>query len=69
MSCPQYRSEMIQTIIGALGYVAKSLITYVKQLGFEENDTVYIFRKLQNLATVRTVKICKTFFLKFNDGT
>ena len=69
ISCPQYRSEMIRIIIGALGYVAKSLIAYVKQLGFEENDAAYIFRKLQNLATVRTVKICKTLFLNFNDGT
>ena len=41
---------MIPIIIGALGYVAKSLITYVKQLGFEENHAVYVIRKLQNLA-------------------
>ena len=59
---------MIPVIIGALGHVAKSLITYVKQLGFEEKDTLYVIRKLQKLATSGTVKICKTF-LKFNDGT
>ena len=59
---------MIPFIIGALGYVAKSLITYVKQLGFEEKDALYVIRKLQSLATSGTVKICKTF-LKFNDGT
>ena len=33
---------MIPIIIGALGYVAKSLITYVKQLGFEEKDAIYV---------------------------
>ena len=37
---------MIPIIIGALGYVSKSLITYVKQFGFEENDAVYVIRKL-----------------------
>ena len=68
ISYPQYQFEMIPMIIGALGYVAKSLITYVKQLGFERNDEVYVIRKLQNLAKAGTVRICKTF-LKFNDGT
>ena len=59
---------MIPIIIGALGYFAKSPITYVKQLGFEKNDAIYVIRKLQNLAKMGTVKICKTF-LKSNDGT
>ena len=63
----QYRFEMIPIIIGALGYVAKSLMTYVKQLGFEEKDAIYVIGKLQSLATAGTVKICKTF-LKFNEG-
>ena len=68
ISYPQNQFEMIPVITGALEYVAKSLMTYVKQLGFEENDAIYVIRKLQNLATTRTVKICKTF-LKFNGGT
>ena len=59
---------MIPIIIGALGYVAKSLVTYMKQLGFEEKDAIYVIRKLQSLATAGMVKICKTF-LKFNDRT
>ena len=67
ISYPQYRFEMIPIITGALGYVAKNLMTYVKQLGFEEKDAIYVIRKLQSLATAGTVKICKTF-LKFNDG-
>ena len=67
ISYPQYRFEMIPIIIGALGYVAKSLMTYVKQLGFEEKNAIYVIRKLQSLATVGTAKIWKTF-LKFNDG-
>ena len=32
ISYPQYQFEMIPIIIGALACVAKSLITYVKQL-------------------------------------
>ena len=60
---------MIPIIIGALVlYVTESLITYMKQLGFEEKDAIYVIRKLQSLATAKVVKICKTF-LKFNDGT
>ena len=51
ISYPQYRFEMIPIIIGALGFVAKSLMTYVKQLGFEEKDAIYVIRKLQSLAT------------------
>ena len=61
ISYPQYRFEMIPVIIGALGYVAESLMTYVKQLGFEEKDAIYVIRKLQSLGTAGTVKICKTF--------
>ena len=67
ISYPQNRFEMIPVITGALGYVAKSLMAYVKQLGFEEKDAIYVIRKLQSLATAGTVKICKTF-LKFNNG-
>ena len=57
---------MIPIAVGALGYVAKSLITYVKQLGFEDKDVIFVIRKLQILATLGTVNICKTF-LKFNE--
>ena len=59
---------MILIIIGALVYVTESLIMYVKQLGFEEKDAIYVIRKLQSLATAKAVKIWKTF-LKFNDET
>ena len=52
---------MIPIIIQALGYVVKSLIMYVKQLGFEEKDAIYVIRKLQSLATGGMVKICKPF--------
>ena len=57
---------MIPIVIGALGYVAKSLVSYVKQLGFEDKDAIFVIRKLQSLATSGTVKICKTS-LKFNE--
>ena len=59
---------MIPIVIGALGYVAKSLVSYVKQLGFEDKDAIFVIRKLQILATSGRVKICKTF-LKFNENS
>ena len=62
----QYRFEMFPIVVRALGYVARSLITYVKQLGFEDKDAIFVTRKLQILATSGKVKICKTF-LKFNE--
>ena len=65
-SYPRYRFEMIPIVVGALDYVAKSLVSYVKKLGFEHKDAIFVIRKLQNLETSRTVKICKTF-LKFNE--
>ena len=68
ISYPQYRFKMIPIITGALGYVVKSLIRYVKQLGFDKKDAIYVIRKLQSLATAGTIKIRKTF-LKFNGGT
>ena len=66
ISYPQYRFEMIPIVVIALGYVVKSLITYVKQLGFEDKDAIFVIRKLQILATSGTVKTCQTF-LKFNE--
>ena len=54
---PQYRFEIISIVVGALAYVAKSLTTYVKQLGFEDKDKIFVIRKLQILATSGTVKI------------
>ena len=57
---------MIPIVIGALGHVAKSLVSYVKQLGFEDKDAIFVIEKLQSLATSRTVQICKVF-LKFNE--
>ena len=57
---------MIPIVIGALAYVAKSLVSYVKQPGFEDKDAIFVIRKPQSLATSGMVKICKTF-LKFNE--
>ena len=48
ISYPRYRFEMIPIVIGALGYVAKSLVSYVKQLGFENKDAIFVIGKLQS---------------------
>ena len=64
---PEYKFEMIPTVVGALGYVPKCLTQYLRQLGFNTIELRKIIRKMQNVSVSGTVKICKTF-LKFNDS-
>ena len=35
---PDYKYEVAPIIIGAMGYVPKSLINYLKMIGFDEKD-------------------------------
>ena len=42
ISYPRYRFEIIPIVIRALGYVSKILVSYVKQLGFEDKDTNFV---------------------------
>ena len=58
---PHYKFQMVQIVIGALGYVPKCLEMYIHQLGFNKIETEKLVRKLQNLTASGTVKICKTF--------
>jgi hypothetical protein len=58
---PTYKFQMVPIIVGALGYVAKSLRMYMKQLGFNEKEALNHIRKMQNISAAGTVKICKTF--------
>ena len=64
---PKYKFVMVPIIVGALGYIPKSLKTNIKELGFNEVETRKLIRKLQNVSVIGTVKICKTF-LKFYAG-
>ena len=63
---PDYKYEVAPIIIGAMGYVPKSLINYLKMIGFDERESKTLTRKLQIKSISGTVKICKTF-LSFSD--
>ena len=63
---PNYKYEVAPIIIGAMGYVLKSLINYLKMIGFNERQSKTLIRKLQIKSISGTVKICKTF-LSFSD--
>ena len=63
---PDYKCEVAPIIIGAMGYVPKSLINYLKMIGFDKRESKTLTRKLQINSISGTVKICKTF-LSFSD--
>ena len=63
---PDYKCEVAPIIIGAMGYVPKSLINYLKMIGFDERESKTLTRKLQIKSISGTVKIYKTF-LSFSD--
>ena len=64
---PHYKFQMVPIVIGALGYVPKCLEMSIHQLGFNKIETEKLVRKLQNLSSSGTVKMCKTF-LSFHDS-
>ena len=63
---PDCKYEVAPIIIGTMGYVPKSLINYLKMIGFDERESKTLTRKLQIEWISGTVKICKTF-LSFSD--
>ena len=58
---PEYKFQMVPIIVGALGYVPKSLKEYIEELGFSKNETKRHINKMQAIVTGGTIKICKTF--------
>ena len=63
---PDYKYEVAPIIIGAMGYVPKNVINYLKMIGFDERESKTLTRKLQIKSISGTVNICKTF-LSFSD--
>ena len=64
---PNYKLEMIPVVIGCLGFVQNDLKMYMKQLGFDNKETLFPVRRLQIASISGTVNICKAFF-NFNDA-
>ena len=62
----RYKFEIAPIVVGAMGYVPKCLVTYLKMAGFEGKDIKLLIRRMQVKSISGSVKICKTF-LNFND--
>ena len=63
---PRYKFEIAPIVVGAMGYVPKCLVTYLKMVGFEGKDINLLICRMQVKSISGSVKICKTF-LNFND--
>ena len=63
---PVYKFEIALIVMGAIGYVPKCLVTYLKMVGFEGKDIKLLICRMQVKYISGSVKICKTF-LNFND--
>ena len=63
---PRYKLEIAPIVVGAIGYVPKCLVTYLKIVGFEGKDIKLLIRRMQVKFISGSVKICKTF-LNFNN--
>ena len=63
---PEYKFQVALIVIGAMGYVPKCLINYVKTIGFNENESKVLISTLEIKSISGTVKICKPF-LNFNE--
>ena len=63
---PGYKFEIAPIVVGAMGYVPKCLVTYLKMVGFEGKEIKLLIRRMQVKSISGSVKICKTF-LNFND--
>ena len=63
---PEYKCEVAPIVIGAMRYVPKCLINYLKMIEFNENGSKVLITKLEIKSISGTVKNSKTF-LNFND--
>ena len=59
---PNYKFEMILVVIGCLGYVQNDLKMYMKLLGFDDKEILFLVRSLQITSISGTANICKAFF-------
>ena len=66
MMYENYDFKFIPIIIGAMGYVPKTLNRYLQDLELSQKQSQHLTRILQCSSIPGTVKIPKTF-LKFNE--
>ena len=63
---PGYKFEIAHIVVGAMVYVPKCLVTYLKMAGFEGKEIKLLIRRMQVKSISGCIKICKTF-LNVND--
>ena len=63
---PGYKFEIAPIAVGAMKYVPKCLVTYLRMVGFEGKEIKLLISRMQVKSISGSVKICKTF-LDFND--
>ena len=65
---PNYNFEMIPLVISCLDYTQNDLEMYMKQLGFDDKEILFLVGRLQIAKIFGTVNIRKAFF-NFNDAS
>ena len=63
---PGYKFEIVPIVVGAMGYIPKCLVTYLKMVGFEGKEIKLLIRRMQVKSISGSVKIWKSFF-NFSD--
>ena len=58
---PEYKFQVALTVIGAMGYVPKCLINYLKMIRFNENESKVLISKLEIKPIPGAVRIYKAF--------
>ena len=58
---PEYRFEIVRTVIGALGAVPRSLNKSLKKLNIEDKRIRPVTRRIQKASLIGSMKIVKTF--------
>ena len=59
--CPGYKFEIAPIVVGAMGYVPKCLVTYLKMVGFEGKEIKLLIRRMQVKSISGSAKVCKRF--------
>ena len=58
---PQYKFQVAPFVIGAIGYVLKGLINYLKIIGFNKHESKALISNVEIESILGTVKIAKRF--------
>ena len=57
---PEYTFSVVPIVIGATGLVTNSLLSYLKEIGFEKKDSKTLISNMQLKALIGSMRIMKT---------